>query len=546
MPSPLRTVVVSCPDWPVTAAGVAADVPAAVFSANRVVDCSAAARAEGVRRGHRRREAQSRCPELVVLHHDPDRDAREFDPVVSVVEALAPGVAVVHPGILALRARGPARYFGGEKQVVELLGAEVEIRLQQIGAAGISVGIADGLFTALMATTGNHVVPPGGNAEFLAPLDISALQTTGAAGAGSERDALIDLLRRLGLRTLGAFAALPTADIASRFDTGAVIGHRLAQGLDPYPVVGRTIPIDLEVSMHLDPPADQVDRAAFAARTLAEQLQERLAGHGLACTRLLVHATTTEGEEHSRSWRHDGALTAIGIADRTRWQLDGWLSGRASVRPTGGVSRLRLVAEEVIENKGFQLTLWGGWKDNDARVHRALTRVQGMLGPDAVLVPVIGGGRGPAERIRLVPWQDELTPAFPPGQPWPGQLPGPHPTILPTPIEPIELRDTNGIPVTVNSRQIISAPPKVVRRGGVDWTVLAWAGPWTLDERWWDPIAGRRLARLQVVIRHMASDTNKKRPDGQMVVPERPDGIPGTALLLVSESGVWGVEGVYG
>ena len=29
------------------------------------------------------------------------------------------------------------------------------------------------------------------------------------------------------------------------------------------------------------------------------------------------------------------------------------------------------------------------------------------------------------------------------------------------------------------------------------WHVTAWAGPWLVDERWWDPAAHRRLVRLQ-------------------------------------------------
>jgi len=28
--------------------------------------------------------------------------------------------------------------------------------------------------------------------------------------------------------------------------------------------------------------------------------------------------------------------------------------------------------------------------------------------------------------------------------------------------------------------------------------VVAWAGPWPLDERWWDPATHRRRARFQV------------------------------------------------
>jgi protein ImuB len=72
-----RTVVVWCADWPIVAAGVPAGTPAVVLHANRVVACSAAARAEGVARGLRKREAQGRCPGLTVVAHDPERDARE-------------------------------------------------------------------------------------------------------------------------------------------------------------------------------------------------------------------------------------------------------------------------------------------------------------------------------------------------------------------------------------------------------------------------------------------------------------------------------------
>ena len=109
---PVRVLALWSPDWPVTAAARAAHVPAerpaAVVVANRVLACSAVARASGVRRGLRRREAQARCPELVVLAPDADRDIRLFEPVVAAVEELAPGVEVVRPGLLALPAQGPA------------------------------------------------------------------------------------------------------------------------------------------------------------------------------------------------------------------------------------------------------------------------------------------------------------------------------------------------------------------------------------------------------------------------------------------------------
>src|SRR4029453_13981595 len=109
-----RMVVVWWPDWPVAAAGAAPDSLTAVVHANRVVACSAAARAEGARPGLRRREAQSRCPELELLAHDPARDARAFEPVLAAIEQLTPWVEVLQPGECAFPARGAARYHGGE------------------------------------------------------------------------------------------------------------------------------------------------------------------------------------------------------------------------------------------------------------------------------------------------------------------------------------------------------------------------------------------------------------------------------------------------
>src|ERR671930_129158 len=107
-------LAVWCPDWPVTAAGAPPTRPVAMLHSGRVVACSAAARAEGVRRGQRRREAQTYCPGLELVQHDPDRDARAFEAVLVAVESLTPRVEVVHPGECAFRASGAARHHGGE------------------------------------------------------------------------------------------------------------------------------------------------------------------------------------------------------------------------------------------------------------------------------------------------------------------------------------------------------------------------------------------------------------------------------------------------
>ncbi|OLM10432.1 DNA polymerase-like protein [Pseudonocardia sp. Ae505_Ps2] len=394
-----RVLAVWSPDWPVTAAAraahVPADRPAAVLHANRVLACSATARRHGVRRGLRRREAQARCPELVVLAPDPGRDARLFEPVVAAVEALAPGVEVVRPGLLVLSARGPVGWFGGERAAVERLIDQVALH----AGTECQIGVADGMFAAELAARRGRGVPPGRSAEFLAPLEVAELDRD----PDVDRAALVDLLRRLGLRSLGAFASLSEADVASRFGADAVAAHRLARGRDPRPPARRVPPEELAAAVELDPPVDRVDAAAFAARALATRLHTALAGHGLACTRLGVHARTESGEELLRVWRCAEPLTPSGTVDRVRWQLDSWL-GRGG---SGTLVALRLTPEDTVVAGALQRGLWGDVGEGDERAGRALVRVQALLGPEAVFTAVPTGGRDPGERVRLVRWGDE-------------------------------------------------------------------------------------------------------------------------------------------
>jgi protein ImuB len=113
-------------------------------------------------------------------------------------------------------------------------------------------------------------------------------------------------------------------------------------------------------------------------------------------------------------------LTAAAIAERVRWQLDGWLTGArrgAPHRPTAGLVRLRLVPDGVLVHLGLQPGLWGDTGAERERAHRALSRIQGLLGPEAVLTAVLGGGRSADDQVRLVPWGDERTSARPTGEP---------------------------------------------------------------------------------------------------------------------------------
>lgn len=528
-----RTLVLWWDDWAVVAAGCA-DAAAVVVANNQVVCVSHAAAADGVRVGMRRREAQSRCPTAEVVTADPGRDARAFEPVVAAVEALCPRIEVVRPGVLALASRGPSRYFGGDDALGDLVRRTSANRAgftpSDVGkparlGLGPGVGVADDVFPASLAARGapggSCVVRPGeaATAAFLAPFPVDVLGDA----------ALADLLRRLGLRTLGAFAALDPGAVLGRFGAAGAAAHRQARGLPARPLAPRDLPPDLVVQVTFDPPADTVDRVAFAARALAVELADGLRAHGLTTSVLSIEVETEHGERRARCWRSasgqsGGALNAGAVAERVRWQAEGWLADVATAQrdidePTAGITLLRLSPDEVHAHDGSQQGLWGGSAEAAARVARAVARVQGLLGPEAATTAVLVGGRGPAERVRLVPWGDAREGSV--TGPWPGQVPSPAPALVHAEPVGLDVLDAEGRSVRVSGRGEVSSPPAVVvGPHGVD-EVLGWAGPWPAEERWWDPASARRRARVQVAC------------------------ASGAAHLCVVEDGRWWLEASY-
>lgn len=538
-----RTLVVWVPDWPIVALSRDGDdpppqgAPIAIFAKGAVVACSAAARAEGVRRGQRRRDAQARCPQLEVVLDDPVRDHRAFAPVVAAVEEAAPDVQVIQPGLLALRARGPARFYGGEAAAATVLAGTVAAQ----GVDDVRVAVADGAFTAEQAARVGtrasdplRIVPRGDASAFLAPLPVAVLD-----------DDTVSLFGRLGVQTLGAVAALGPERLSERFGARGARLYALASGRDPRPVQARTPPPELHREIAFEPPVALADQIAFALRMPAEEFTLRLGEQGLVCTELRVVLTGEHGDRSERVWLHPGAFDAAAIVDRVRWQLAeqaariGHGATPAATTAAARIGGLRIgglrsaVTSVRIEPEGVDAAahhtarLFGSGPEE--RVHHALSRVQAMLGHQGVLTPEIGGGRWLAERQHLVPWGDvraegrrESAGQAEQGAPWPGSLPGPLPTSVFTPPLPVAVLDQDGDMVAVDARGDLTADPTWISAGdGVRRGIRHWAGPWPVTERGWDPARARAAHRFQVIDSAQA------------------------AWLLVCEEGTWQAEGVY-
>lgn len=520
-----RLGVLWCPNWAVVAAQAALDEPVVVLHGNRVIAQSLAAGREGIVVGQRRRQAQACCPHVRLVAHDPDGDARRFENVVTAIAALIPRVEITEPGMLSFLAKGPSRYFGGEQAMAERMtdlatsviagpdpaspaGSAVTTCPALAAVGGFGMGIADGRFAAAIAARqaaarGRPMIVDSGvdaTADFLAPLSVHLL----ASVAGLD-DEFVELLQRLGVRQLGQLAALSVADVLARFGRLGEFAHRIASGGDDRPPDTIEPPSGLVAVHVLDDPAHHVDTLVFIARQLADELTTALGADGKVCTRLVVTAETDHSERNERLWYRSTGLSAAAMVERARWQLDAWVN-TASI--TAGVTMLRLEPVEVRSDDGVQLGLWGGRTQADEWAARAVARLATLAGPEQVLVPAATGGRLPGDAFAWVPAvtadlaepTQRLTPA---DGPWPGSLPSPAPAIVHAQPLAIEVLDDKGRPVRVTGRGAVSAAPATVQRRTSSREpvepIVAWAGPWPLEERWWDATRSRRSARFQLL-----------------------------------------------
>jgi protein ImuB len=452
---------------------------------------------------------------MVILHADPYRDAQAFEAVVTTLLTAVPRLEVSEPGLCTVPIVGPARYYGGEERFIEHILSlwpqdwpqdqipreSLHKSLKESLRETLRIGIADSRFAALCAAKSTpsktqpkqwQIVPPGRTPEFLKPFPISTL---GIAE-------LTTLSRRLGISTLGQFAALPARSVLSRFGSSAAQSHALARGIDPQPLAIHHPSEPLSASGLLDPPAERVDIATFSAKNVVDEFVGLLTDRGLACTQLRVELETEHAEENTRVWRASPVFDAETMLERVRWQLAGWLNSpahdRSAASPTAGVSLVRLTADEVAGSADLQISLWGEMSEADRRAVRGLDRVRGLLGPTCVFTVQLSGGRGPRERVHYVPW-GQPTPQSPPPMPWPGQLPAPSPAIVHTTPVPIRVFGATG-PVAVTSRGDVSARPTLLElpdRSTQD--ITAWTGPWLTDEHWWEPESHQRYARFQLI-----------------------------------------------
>lgn len=166
---------------------------------------------------------------------------------------------------------GLGSLFGSEEEI----GAEIERRAFACGLQ-VNVAIAGNIDAASIAARGRGgttVIPRGEEAERLRDLPVNVLRP---------REEMAETLRRWGLHTCGALAALPVAQLSERLGQEGVRLHTLARGASVRSLHVAAATDFFEEEMELDDAVEDLDPLSFLLGRLLDQLCARLGARALA------------------------------------------------------------------------------------------------------------------------------------------------------------------------------------------------------------------------------------------------------------------------
>lgn len=305
--------------------------------------------------------------------------------------------------------------------------------------------------------------------------------------AGRERT--FDVLRRWGLTTAGEFAALPAAALSARLGPAGLALQRLAQGLDPRPLVPDPGVPRFAGSLELEWPIEALEPLSFVLARLLDPLAAALERADRGAVALHLNLRLTDRTTHARTIGLPAAIRDPRVL-RTLLLLD-----LESHPPAAAIDVVSLELDPA-PGRVVQYSL----------LERAVPAPETLATLMARLGALVGEGRcGSAVLL------DSHRPdAFAMGAfainsqpPTPNsQSATPHPSFSPVGVGrwPLEVEGCSPLlrrfrpPVAVRVGVEGGRPVRVAvdRRGMPGGTVQQAAGPWRTSGGWWEPARWNR------------------------------------------------------
>ncbi|MEM8536689.1 MAG: DNA polymerase Y family protein [Pseudomonadota bacterium] len=331
------------------------------------------ARMEGITPGSRVVDMRAICPELQVEYADPAGDRAALDKLVLWARRWCPwSVRDGDDGII-LDTTGADHLWGGEAAML----VEMETQLSLLGlTARLAVAPTWGAAWALARFGPVRAICGADEAYFkLGPLPVTGLRL--------DPDTVL-LLRRLGLKTIGAVMDVPRLSLTRRFvkaplQSNPVMRLDQAMGKLAEPVCSVDAPPVIRAQARLaEPIFDPTPHLPDLCEKICDQLQQR----GQGCRRL-----------HLTVFRTDGDVAAITVAtsapSRDAGHLHSLFRDKVErINPGFGFDLIMLTAAGV-EDMAERQSRLDGDADDDLHLNRLIDRLTAKFGPQSVTRPVL-------------------------------------------------------------------------------------------------------------------------------------------------------------
>jgi protein ImuB len=191
--------------------------------------------------------------------------------LIACASAFSPRVESAGAGAVVFDVDGLERLFGGYSEIAGKICDEAR-------SLGFDVNIAvasnaDAAICAARGFGGITVIPRGTESARLRDLPMSVLNPSLE---------ILETLERWGIRTLGAFAKLPSVQVAERLGQEGVKLHKLAQGLGTRPIAPHVEALRFVEAMDLDYEIRTIEPLTFILSRMLEQICSRMKSRNLA------------------------------------------------------------------------------------------------------------------------------------------------------------------------------------------------------------------------------------------------------------------------
>jgi len=418
------------------------------------IDATFQAKREGVHIGMTLVQAQAAAPNATVLVHDAERCAQGWEDALDALDRVSPLIDSASEGTAYLDMRGIAGaahdWIASAKEAL----GEIDLSFR--------IGAAENKFVARAAAlvADGTVCEAGEERRLVAPLRVAVLDI---------EPEMIARLELLGITTLGELAALPHGPFVRRFGRHAQRWHHNAQGIDRTPFLPRAHQLQIAADLYGEGTVEHEEQVYFALRMLVERVHADLDRLGKRAALMHLQLECENGEERKLAVR-----IAQPTADRTMLfdLIRANVEGLTFEAPITG---LRLRASEL-ESGGTPATLFSGSDPDPRAVEVALARLESALGEAATQAHLTAGNRlestfsyerfTPAPHCALGSVREEVPAA---------------PVIAPPQLRLLEVREIDVVTVQ-DAPSFVGSPPQ---------TVIRCAGPWRIDESWFE----RRIVR---------------------------------------------------